>query len=557
MLANVQADSEQSQNGTTTSSVPDRSFQVATSLLNVAPVKYPSVADSGSARPTPTSEPASTSMPAASSDAPSTAAPSSIQTPDPSSAASAASAAPVAASDETGVVGELATGQSLSATEGASSASSSQESAGSGQLMDGVKGVIDDLKTSVSAPLPSQQITVAANAPVSAGPQQPVALTPTPSPQQSAPALTVSVTPNQSSIQKMSAKSAPEPGSQLSLTSVGGSTAKSADAKSADKDKIEKERVITAKTGATGLITSDPSVSASPSATSSDMAAPLSVPDAGGSPSLQLPASRNSHKAESTESLAFALRIQGAGTANSMLQSSPGSSAATDTAAANPQASFSDFSAQMTSMVMQADPKVGLKPALSSGLVGTASAVSQNSVSLATTSAFTIPSVANSSAETSQDPAPVEESASIAALPEDQPGSGQPVKTVQLQITGADNQKVDLKLVEKFGALTMSVRSADSSLNKALQQNLPDLTAKLSDQQIRAEWWRPDSQQAEPPGTTRGSAGSTNPGNTDPGNQNKGNSGQQNGRGAPQPDWLDDLSTPKSNQNGTQFSWHL
>ena len=132
-----------------------------------------------------------------------------------------------------------------------------------------------------------------------------------------------------------------------------------------------------------------------------------------------------------------------------------------------------------------------------------------------------------------------------------------PVKTVDVQITGADNQRVDLRLMEKSGTLTMSVRSVDVNLTKALQQNLPELATKLNDQEIRAEWWKPGTQSAEPAQKLEPS--NTNSNNSqDQGGQNKGNSGQPGGRGTGQPDWLDELSAlRKSTKNGTQLSWQL
>jgi hypothetical protein len=146
--------------------------------------------------------------------------------------------------------------------------------------------------------------------------------------------------------------------------------------------------------------------------------------------------------------------------------------------------------------------------------------------------------------------------AEVAPLPS---VSGQSLKTVQVQITGADNQTVDLRLMEKSGALTMSVRSSDGTLTRALQQHLPDLTSKLSDQQLRTEWWRPDVQKLDS-SQKQSSSSDSNDGaaSQDKGNQDKGNSGQQGGRNTDEPDWLEELTNlRKSNQNGTQYSWHL
>jgi hypothetical protein len=206
---------------------------------------------------------------------------------------------------------------------------------------------------------------------------------------------------------------------------------------------------------------------------------------------------------------------------------------------------------------------------------GRGSAASSGSAALNPTAGSTaaISTTQNSAQSTdpaadSNEDASVQETASVTEISE-QPSTSQPVTAVQVQITGADNQRVDLRLAEKSGSLTMSVRSADGSLTKALQQNLPDLAGRLSDQQIRAEWWKPDIQQPAASGNTPGnssgnpSGNSSNPGSgnaseKDQGNQGNSQSGQQGGRDAQQPDWQEELSQlRKSTQNGTQYSWQL
>jgi hypothetical protein len=281
----------------------------------------------------------------------------------------------------------------------------------------------------------------------------------------------------------------------------------------------------------------------------------------GGNTSEPALKSRNSNKADTNSGLAFALRIQGndpvAGAASQMnLATNPN----LDTADPNAQAAAGTFSSQVADFMQPLEPKAAAK-----------SGTSNDTVSSGATTLLNIGSLAagQAAANSVDDPKPAEEVAPTANVPEDQPASAQQVKTVQVQITGADDQKVDLKLIEKSGALTMSVRSSDRSLTAALQQNLPDLTNKLSDQQIRADWWRPDAQSAESSGNSSGSGssgnnsphqdhGNSNQSGSNQSGSNQSGSGQRGGRGTPEPEWLEDLSlSPKSNQNGTQFSWHL
>jgi hypothetical protein len=151
--------------------------------------------------------------------------------------------------------------------------------------------------------------------------------------------------------------------------------------------------------------------------------------------------------------------------------------------------------------------------------------------------------------------------ATKAELSQEKERSAQTLKAVQVQVAGGDNQRVDLRLIERSGALTVSVRSPDSSLTKALQQNLPELSSKLNDQHVHAEWWTPDTQKI---GTARNSAdassdsGSDHSASRDQTGQEKGQPRQQGGRGAPQPDWVEQLSNLRnSNQDGPQYTWHL
>jgi hypothetical protein len=63
---------------------------------------------------------------------------------------------------------------------------------------------------------------------------------------------------------------------------------------------------------------------------------------------------------------------------------------------------------------------------------------------------------------------------------EDPAGSPQTVRSVQLQLTGEGEGRVDLHLVEHAGGLSVSVRASDSTLTKGLQDNLPELAARLA-----------------------------------------------------------------------------
>jgi hypothetical protein len=139
------------------------------------------------------------------------------------------------------------------------------------------------------------------------------------------------------------------------------------------------------------------------------------------------------------------------------------------------------------------------------------------------------------------------------------------VRGVHVQIAGVDNQRVDVRLVERAGALAVSVRSANGELTRSLQNELPSLSARLGDQHYQTQVWTPAG--VDPATRAEGNADQAGTGsgankqsdsfsNGNPGSQG-GNAGQQHkGRDSQQPDWLQELA---SNGHLTQirrdYSW--
>jgi hypothetical protein len=135
-----------------------------------------------------------------------------------------------------------------------------------------------------------------------------------------------------------------------------------------------------------------------------------------------------------------------------------------------------------------------------------------------------------------------------------------PLRSVQVQINGQDNLRIDLRLVERSGSLSMSVRSLDGDLNRTLQDHLPELMTKLADQPGQAEWWTPKTQMAEStngPGSGGGSkedsAGSQ--GQQSQSGQDSGK--QQSGRQSNQPKWVDELAALGNSKTTIKETiWH-
>jgi hypothetical protein len=83
--------------------------------------------------------------------------------------------------------------------------------------------------------------------------------------------------------------------------------------------------------------------------------------------------------------------------------------------------------------------------------------------------------------------------AAAESLPEKETApSSEPVRSVRLQLSGGESQRVDMRLVERGGTLSVSVRSTDETLTRSLQENLPELNSRLAAQHFQTETWTPD-----------------------------------------------------------------
>jgi hypothetical protein len=102
---------------------------------------------------------------------------------------------------------------------------------------------------------------------------------------------------------------------------------------------------------------------------------------------------------------------------------------------------------------------------------------------------------------------PVTAAAPVAEVDvEDPTGSAQPVRTLQLQLGGTGDQRVDLRLVEHAGGLSVSVRASDSNLTRGLQDNLPELSSRLAAEHYQTQTWLPAAGQTSAGGHSSGSS---------------------------------------------------
>jgi len=541
MLAIAQAESEQIQNGTSPSSVTGQQMQAASSPLNfIAPDQSPAAGSSSSYQAeqgqTPNQSAANTQNWRTNNS-------------DPAPQASS----PVTSSAAADTAGQAAEADTPEAVASAYAIHSTEQT-----VAPFAASANFNLKGPASAPTPAVEGSAAGSASPSrvvtpdaqgeAAPAQKI-LEIAPMVDRSVETASASIRP--ATNQKASATISVAPDQQEPVNPSMAASAKSSERVKGRKETATEEAKNNAGSGIAGggsepviAATQNDPISSPPNATTTNANA-----------SDVALKSHNAGKIDPNSNLAFALKIQGNDPiSNSGNQVNLQTMADIDHADPAAQTADSAFSSQMTASMGMLEQKTVPKSGLSSQVAGSSLGGQLNLDSPAAA-----PSAMAASSNASDDSKPAEESVAASSLPEDQAAGIQPVKTVQVQINGADDQKVDLKLVEKSGALTMSVRSSDAALTKSLQQNLPDLTTRLSDQQIRAEWWRPDTQQPDlPKNSGNSSSGGNSSANQDQGNQNKGNSGQQGGRSTPQPEWLEDLSSSKnSTQNGTQFTWHL
>ncbi len=117
------------------------------------------------------------------------------------------------------------------------------------------------------------------------------------------------------------------------------------------------------------------------------------------------------------------------------------------------------------------------------------------------------------------------------------------VNNVHLHLTGDNNQRVDVRLVDYNGELRVSVRTGDTNLAQSLQERMPELTSRLDTQHFRSEIWTPSIAGATKTETNGSSFSGANAGGSANYGDNtgrQGNSRGQNGN-SNQPDWLDEI----------------
>lgn len=135
------------------------------------------------------------------------------------------------------------------------------------------------------------------------------------------------------------------------------------------------------------------------------------------------------------------------------------------------------------------------------------------------------------------------EGAQLSETPEAKPP--QPVKQLSIQVGQDQQQRVELRVVERSGELQVSVRAANPDLAQGLRQGLSDLVGQLGQSGFHADAWRPGATAgtmpaaAEKPQTQAGSP--NNNSQSQSGSQQDRQQGNQNPSRRPQ--WVEELET--------------
>ena len=132
----------------------------------------------------------------------------------------------------------------------------------------------------------------------------------------------------------------------------------------------------------------------------------------------------------------------------------------------------------------------------------------------------------------------------------------EPVRAAHVQIAGSDNQRIDIRMLERGGALSVTLRSVDSGLTKALQDRAPELTGRLSLDNFRTEIWAPaeakNQSGREFSGGNQQSQSGANSGQGNPSQQQK-----QNDKQPQTPEWLENFEKDQTAfQQRIEYIWH-
>lgn len=137
-----------------------------------------------------------------------------------------------------------------------------------------------------------------------------------------------------------------------------------------------------------------------------------------------------------------------------------------------------------------------------------------------------------------------QESAAIESLPADNSAKpAAPLKDLSIQVGQNQQDKVELRVVERAGGLEVAVRAANPDLNQGLRQGLSELVNRLEQNGYRTEAWRPGTTVSTVQGTAdtrQKSAQFQNDGSQSQSGSQQGRQQNQQNQ-TPRPRWVQEL----------------
>ena len=128
------------------------------------------------------------------------------------------------------------------------------------------------------------------------------------------------------------------------------------------------------------------------------------------------------------------------------------------------------------------------------------------------------------------------------------------VRSAHVQIAGEGNERVDVRLYERAGTLSVSVRAADADLAKSLQQHTSELTTQLASGHYKTELWTPAASRA----SEEQSGGAGGEAKQDPRHAFGGSENEQgkNKNKQQDPEWVTEFEKdPNANQTKVNYIW--
>jgi len=112
-----------------------------------------------------------------------------------------------------------------------------------------------------------------------------------------------------------------------------------------------------------------------------------------------------------------------------------------------------------------------------------------------------------------------------------------PLRVLRVQFAGSNDQRVDVRVADAGGQLRVSVRSSEPGLTQALQDHMPELTFRLSEQSFHASVWMPPASSGAASGSRSAMTFSVNVNPEGQGQQGR----REKEQNHPKPEWIDDL----------------